>query len=203
MERVFALLRIGHDPRVLLYGLLGTDHAAFAHQFVDPGNAAAFECLECLVLHSESFVERYAVLHHFVDARVLFLERRARRCGPSCARNRVVIVGSARALDHADVEPDHAPRDGIYLALGDLDVLLAHDVVAQLLELHREDFRNEFLGEHPQFGIVATLDLLVEVLQLLADQLVERVVVVEQVQIQDLVRDFRGRAMPSATVSMM
>ena len=190
MERVFALLRIGHDPRVLLYGLLGTDHAAFAHQFVDPGNAAAFECLECLVLHSESFVERYAVLHHFVDARVLFLERRLDDADHR-VRVTVVIVGSARALDHADVEPDHAPRDGIYLALGDLDVLLAHDVVAQLLELHREDFRNEFLGEHPQFGIVATLDLLVEVLQLLADQLVERVVVVEQVQIQDLVRDFR------------
>ena len=130
------------------------------------------------------------MLHHLVDARILLLERRFddthHRVGIT-----VVIVRTAGTLDHADVKPHYAARNGINLALGDLDVFLAHDVVAQLFQLHRQDARNELFGKHLEFGIVAVADLVVEIFQLLANQLVERIVVVQQIQVQDLVGNSR------------
>ena len=182
VERIFAFFRIRYDTGVLLNGLFGRDDTTFDHEIVDPTDLTVFESLEGLVLHRESLVEGDSVLNHFVDARVLLLER-----GFDDADHRVriaaVIVRTAGPFDHADVEANHTTRHGINLAFGDLDVLLTHDVVAQLFELHRQDTRDELFGKHFHLRVVTVLDLGIEVAQLLAYQLVERVVVVEQVEI--------------------
>ena len=102
-----------------------------------------------------------------------------------------VIVGATCTFDQADVETHHFATDGIDLVFSDLDILFAHDVVAQLLQLHRKDARHKLFGEHLHLGIIALFDPLVEIGQLVADHFVERLVVLKQIEIKDLVGNFR------------
>ena len=178
VERIFAFFCVGNDPRVFLYGLFRRDYAALGHQFVNPVDTASGEGFERLVFHFETFVNRNAVLYHFVYAGILLLE--CRFDDPyDRMRITVVIVRTPGALDQADVESHDAAADRIDFAFCDLDVFLAHDVVTQFLQLHRHDARNELFGEHPHFRVVAVADALVEIGQFVADHLVERLVVFE------------------------
>ena len=162
MERIFPFLRIGYDTGVFLYRLFRRNHAALRHQFVDPANTAVIISFQHLIFHLETFVDRNTVLYHFVYAGILLHKSGFHQTHQNMAVT-FIIIGAFRTFDHTDIEQHHFTAYTVNFILCYLNILAPHNIIANVFQLRRHDLRNKLFGEHTDFTVFGSFDLIAEI----------------------------------------
>ncbi len=198
MKRILPFLGIRHNAGMLLYRLFGRNHPTLAHQFVNPAYPAIFKSFQHLVFHLKTLVNGNPVLHHFIHTGVLFHKRRFYQTHQNVGVT-FIIIRTLGALNHTDIEQHHPAAHPVYLILSHFNILLAQDVVVDFIQLGRHNLADKLFPEHAQFVVLAVFDFLTEIFQFADNQIIERIVITQQIEVENLVGDTRGGVVDSGS----